>query len=59
MEVRVTEALTLEDRGDHPSTVSICWQGYALDTYRGTSLIRNSPLLGPYSRTKPRALWWS
>ena len=27
--------------------------------YRGTSLIRNSPPLGPYSRTKPRALWWS
>ena len=26
--------------------------------YRGTSLIRNSPLLGPYSRTVPRALWW-
>ena len=27
--------------------------------YRGTSLIRNTPLLGPYSRTKPRVLWWS
>ena len=27
--------------------------------YRGTSLTRNSPPLGPYSRTKPRALWWS
>ena len=26
--------------------------------YRGTSLIRNSPLLEPYSRTVPRALWW-
>ena len=25
--------------------------------YRGISLIRNSPPLGPYSRTKPRALW--
>ena len=24
--------------------------------YRGTSLIRNSPLLGPYGRTMPRAL---
>ena len=24
--------------------------------YRGTSLIRNSPLLGPYSRTVSRAL---
>ena len=27
-------------------------------TYRGTSLIRNSPFVGPYSRTMPRALWW-
>ena len=25
--------------------------------YRGTSLIRNQPPLGTYSRTKPRALW--
>ena len=27
--------------------------------YRGTSLIRNHAPLGPYSRTMPRALWWS
>ena len=27
--------------------------------YRGISLIRNSTPLGPYSRTKPRALWCS
>ena len=27
--------------------------------YRGTSLIRNSAPLGPYSRTMPRPLWWS
>ena len=27
--------------------------------YRGTSLIRNIPILGPYSRTSPRVLWWS
>jgi len=26
--------------------------------YRGTSLIRNTPLLGPYSRTIPRVLGW-
>ena len=26
--------------------------------YRGTSLIRNSAPLGPYSRTMLRALWW-
>jgi len=25
--------------------------------YGGTSLIMNSPLVGPYSRTMPRALW--
>ena len=25
----------------------------------GTSLIRNTPLLGRYSRTIPRVLWWS
>ena len=28
-------------------------------TYRGTSLMRNSAPLGPYSRKMPRALWWS
>jgi len=27
--------------------------------YRGTSPIRNSADLGPYSRAIPRALWWS
>ena len=27
-------------------------------SYRGTSLIRNSAPLGPYSRTMPRALRW-
>jgi hypothetical protein len=27
--------------------------------YRDTLLIRNSAPLGPYSRTMPRALWWS
>ena len=26
---------------------------------RGTSLIRNTPLLGSYRRTIPRVLWWS
>jgi len=29
-----------------------------MSVYRGTSLIRNSAPLGPYSRTMPRALWW-
>ena len=27
--------------------------------YRGASLIRNCPLLGPYSRPMPGPLWWS
>ena len=27
--------------------------------YRGTSLIRNSAPLGPYSRTIPRTIRWS
>ena len=27
--------------------------------YRVTLLIRNNPCLGPYSRLKPRAFWWS
>jgi hypothetical protein len=27
--------------------------------YRGTSLIRKRPSLGPYSSLMPRALWWS
>ena len=27
--------------------------------YGGTSLIRHSAPLGPYSRNLPRALWWS
>jgi len=28
-------------------------------TYRGTSIIRNRAPVGTYSRTMPRALWWS
>ena len=30
-----------------------------LKSYRGASLIRTRPPLGPYSRTMIRALWWS
>ena len=26
--------------------------------YRGTSLMRNTPLVGPYSSPMPRDLWW-
>ena len=34
------------------------WRAH-LETYRGTSLIRNTSILGPYSRTLPRVLLWS
>ena len=27
--------------------------------YRGTSLMKNMPFLGPYSKTLSRVLWWS
>ena len=33
--------------------------GGASSAYRGTSVIRNSAPLGPFSRIMPRALWWS
>ena len=33
--------------------------GSAPSSYRGTSLIRNTPLLGPYRRALPRAILWS
>jgi len=34
-------------------------EGLLPSEYRGTSLIRKSAPLGPYSRSIPRALWWS
>ena len=43
--------------GSRNSFVVRCVDGFDLD-YRGTSLIRNSALQGPYSRTMHRALWW-
>ena len=57
------------------SSIDLCWWSSDSDdfqfksrgskkticshSYRETSLIRNSAPLGPYSRTMPRALWWS
>jgi hypothetical protein len=38
--------------------VSASLQHFRDQDYRGTSLIRNSPLLEPYSRTVSRVLWW-
>ena len=35
----------------------VCGGGLWIWEYRGTSLIRSSALLGPYSRTMPRAQW--
>ena len=32
---------------------------FPASTYMGPSLIRNRHPVGPYSRTMPRALWWS
>ena len=34
-------------------------EGLGSRVHRGTLLIRNTPLLRPYSRTIPRVLWWS
>ena len=31
----------------------------SVESYRSTSLLRNCPTLGTYSRLAPRALWWS
>ncbi|KAJ1492134.1 hypothetical protein T484DRAFT_3025558 [Baffinella frigidus] len=39
--------------------VLVCLRPEAGPSYRGTSLIRNRPPLGPYSRTMPTVLWWS
>ena len=48
---------------EYGETMPIVWCDYALMmvslslTYRGTSLIRNTLPLGPYSEPVPRALW--
>ena len=43
-----------ERRGDTPD--HFCHQIHTL--YWVTSLIRNGPILGTYSRTVSRGLWW-
>jgi hypothetical protein len=49
--------------GEYERKFSTCLgfvtSGFGFRGYTGTSLIRNTPLLGPYSRTLPRVLWWS
>ena len=32
---------------------------FLFEGYRGTSLIRNCLLLGPYNKPVPRVIWWS
>jgi len=51
-----TELASLRQVGSIALWVSVSGVGLV---YRGTSLIRNSAPLGPYSRNMPRALWWS
>ena len=44
-----------EEDADETPPASLAYAG----CYRGTSLIRNTPLLRPCRRTMPRAVWWS
>ena len=43
----------------HGPLADYCQVDNQLSWYRGTSLTRNTLLLGPYSRTIPRVLWRS
>ena len=43
---------------DTNTTLFLRFSAHMLYDYKGTSLIRNSALLGPFSRTMHRALWW-
>ena len=45
---RGRQSLACPDTHRDPSLVSYCY--IIIDTYRGTSPIRNTPLPGPYSR---------
>ena len=51
------------ERGTPVASVGACIATVLLtmsiSLYRGTSLIRKRPPLGPYNRAMPRALWWS
>ena len=38
---------------------SAWWGSLGSSDYRASSLIRNTPLLGPYSWIIPGFLWWS
>jgi len=49
LDCSITEAGTFVHHGNRHHEIK----------YRGTSLMRNCPPLGPYSRTMPRALRWS
>jgi len=47
---------SIDTRGYEPQTRAI-GQVLSPNPYRGTSLIRNTPPVGPYSRPMPIALW--
>jgi len=50
-----TKSLAGRERG---SGAGGCFDRMAGVRYRGTSRIRNTPLLGPYSRSIPKVMWW-
>ena len=50
-------SLTVDLARDHGEAAEAFAQKVRLRC-RGTSLIRNTPPLGSYSKTLPRALWW-
>ena len=44
---------------DMPSHNTVRVMAVAWTCYRGTSLLRGTPHLGPHCRTIPRVIWWS
>ena len=50
--------LTSATKIDEPISEARC-EGGRSASYRGTPLLRNTPLSGPYSRSLPRVIWWS
>ena len=49
---------TIPPRNRFTSVLGYPVVNHVRNQYGGTSLIRNCLLLGPYSRTMPRTLWW-
>ena len=60
--MRISPSLLNHIRRNHPVSLQKPPAGhrnYQILSYRGTSLIRKRPPLGPYSRTMPRNIWGS